>query len=196
MFLIAGLGNPERKYNNTKHNVGFDAADALAKRYDISVNSLAMKGVYGKGLIEGEKAMILKPLTYMNLSGNAVRAYIDYYNLDPETELIVIYDDKDLPVGQIRVRKSGSAGGHNGMKSIVSCLGTQNFTRIRIGIGQCPEKWDMADYVLSPFSKSDREIIDAMIGEAVNAAVMIIKGDTDRAMERYNRKVKQAEQET
>ena len=195
MFLIAGLGNPDRKYNHTKHNVGFDALDALSKRYDIPVESLSMKGLYGKGLIEGEKVMLLKPLTYMNLSGNAIRAYVDYYNIDPASELIVIYDDVDLPVGQMRVRKRGSAGSHNGMRSIVSCLGTQDFARVRVGIGPCPERWEMADYVLAPFSKSDREVMENMFDESANAVSMILKGEIDRAMEKYNKKVKQPEQE-
>lgn len=196
MFLIAGLGNPERKYDHTKHNIGFDAVDILSKRHNISVQSLAMKGLYGKGVIEGEKVMLLKPLTYMNLSGEAVRAYTDYYKTDPETQLIVIYDDVDIPAGQLRVRKSGSAGSHNGMRSIVSSLGTQKFIRVRVGTGPCPEKWDMVDYVLAPFSKEDRNLVDDALEEVVNAVELIIKGDIDRAMERYNKKVKLPEQET
>ena len=195
MFLIAGLGNPERKYDKTKHNAGFDAVDVLSRRHNISVQSLSMKGLYGKGVIEGEKAMLLKPLTYMNLSGEAIRAYTDYYKIDPETQLIVIYDDVDIPTGQLRVRKSGSAGSHNGMRSIVSTLGTQKFIRVRVGTGPCPERWDMVDYVLAPFSKEDRKLVDEALEEAADAVELIVSGGIDRAMEKYNKKVKLPKEE-
>lgn len=188
MYLIVGLGNPERKYEGTKHNCGFDAVTELIDRFDIPGSGISMKGMYGKALINGEKVMVMKPLTYMNLSGHAVKAYVDYYGLDPEKDLVVIYDDVDLPIGSIRIRKSGSAGSHNGMKSIIECLGTGKFTRIRIGIGPKPERWDLADYVLAPFKKAERALIDEAIEEVVPITEMIISGNTDRAMEKYNKK--------
>ncbi len=188
MFLIVGLGNPERKYENTKHNCGFCAVEELIDHYDIPSSGISKKGMYGKTLIRGEKVMVLKPLTYMNLSGHAVRAYVDYYGLDPEKDLVVIYDDIDLEVGMIRVRKQGSAGSHNGMKSIVECLGTKNFARVRIGIGPKPPRWDLADYVLSPFTREQRARVDEAIEEIVPITEMIVAGEIDRAMEKYNKK--------
>ncbi len=188
MYLIAGLGNPERKYDNTKHNIGFDALDEIIDAFGIPSGGVSMKGMYGKGLIGGEKVMLLKPLTYMNLSGNAIKAYIDYYKLDPKTELIVIYDDVDLEIGQLRIRKRGSAGSHNGMKSIVEKLGSDEFIRIRVGIGPKPEKWDLADYVLAPFSKSERARIDERIEKMPDIVREIITNGADSAMNRYNSK--------
>ena len=189
MYLIVGLGNPGKKYDHTKHNVGFDAIDEIIDEYDIPASGLSMKGMYGKGIISGEKVMVMKPMTYMNLSGHAVRAYVDYYNLDPQEELIVIYDDVDLPTGQVRIRKKGSAGSHNGMKSIIQMLGTQNFTRIRIGIGPKPEKWDLADYVLAPFSREERVKVGEIIEECVPITKMIIENGVGDAMSKYNQKV-------
>ena len=188
MYLIVGLGNPERKYENTKHNCGFMAVEELIDHYSIPSSGISMKGMYGKTMIDGEKVIVMKPLTYMNLSGQAVRAFVDYYGIDPETQLLVIYDDIDLDVGSIRVRKQGSAGSHNGMKSIIQCLGTQKFARVRIGIGAKPPKWDLADYVLAPFSKADRETIDETIREIVPITEWFVKGEIDRAMEKYNKK--------
>ena len=127
MFLIAGLGNPGRQYEKTRHNMGFDTIDELVERHNIPESGIAHKGMYGKGRIAGEKVLAVKPLTYMNLSGDSIAEFVNYYKLDPETELIVIYDDIDLEPGQIRIRKKGSAGGHNGIKSMIARLGTQNF---------------------------------------------------------------------
>ena len=189
MYLIVGLGNPDKKYDHTKHNVGFDAIDELIDKYDIPLSGLTMKGMYGKTVIGGQKVMVMKPMTYMNLSGHAVRAYIDYYKLNPEEDLIVIYDDVDLPTGQVRIRKKGSAGSHNGMKSIIQMLGTQNFTRIRVGIGPKPEKWDLADYVLAPFSKEERVKVEDIIEECVPITKMIIENSVEDAMTKYNKKV-------
>ena len=188
MYLIVGLGNPERKYNGTKHNCGFDAADEIIGYFDIPSSGISMKGAYGKTIINGEKVMVMKPLTYMNLSGHAVRAFVDYYGIDPETELVVMYDDVDLETGAIRIRKQGSAGSHNGMKSIIECLGTQKFARIRIGIGPKPPKWDLADYVLAPFDKATREKVDEVIEEVIPIVKMITEGNIDKAMEQYNKK--------
>lgn len=147
-----------------------------------------MKGMYGKGFIGTEKVMVMKPLTYMNLSGHAVRAFVDYYNIDIENELIVIYDDVDMPAGQLRIRKKGSAGSHNGMKSIIQMLGTGDFTRIRIGIGPKPEKWDLADYVLAPFAKEEREKVDDVVGMIPDIMEKISKDGVELAMTAYNKK--------
>ncbi len=188
MFLIVGLGNPGRQYENTRHNVGFDAIDFLVDEYRIPSSGKQHKAMYGKGIIEGQKVILAKPMTFMNLSGEAVRALVDYYKIDPETELLVMFDDISLEPGNIRIRKKGSAGGHNGIKSIISHLGTQNFQRIKIGVGEKPKNWDLADYVLGTFSKSDRELVDEALGRAVKAAAMIVRGETDEAMNLYNKK--------
>ena len=147
MFLIAGLGNPGRQYEKTRHNMGFDTIDELVERHNIPESGIAHKGMYGKGRIAGEKVLAVKPLTYMNLSGESIRSVMDYYKTEP-SEFIVIYDDISLEPGQIRIRKKGSAGGHNGIKNIIAHLGTQEFPRIRIGVGEKPARMDLADYVL------------------------------------------------
>lgn len=188
MYLIVGLGNPEKKYDKTKHNIGFDAVDELIDKYDIPSSGIAMKGMYGKGFVGTEKVMVMKPLTYMNFSGHAVRAFVDYYNIDIENELIVIYDDVDMPTGQLRIRKKGSAGSHNGMKSIIQMLGTGDFTRIRIGIGPKPVKWDLADYVLAPFTKEEREKVDDAVGMIPDIIEKISKDGIEMAMTAYNKK--------
>lgn len=188
MYLIAGLGNPEKKYDNTKHNVGFDAADRLIDAFSIPSSGISMKGLYGKGRIAGQSAIVLKPLTYMNLSGEAVQAFVSYYKLDPAQDLIVIYDDVDLPAGQIRIRKKGSAGSHNGMKNIVQLLGTQEFVRIRVGIGPKPPKWDLADYVLAPFSKEARKEVDSVLDEIPDILAMIMEKGVDETMTHYNKR--------
>lgn len=187
MFIIAGLGNPGKRYENTRHNVGFDAIDELVDRYRIPGSGVSHKAMVGKGIMEGQKVLLAKPLTYMNLSGEAIRGLVDYYKIDPETELLVIYDDISLEPGNIRIRKKGSAGGHNGIKSIIAQLGTQNFQRIRIGVGEKPKNWDLADYVLGTFGKEDRPLVEEALGNAVEAAAMIIQGKIDEAMNRFNR---------
>ena len=187
MFIIAGLGNPGKRYENTRHNVGFDAIDELVDRYRIPGSGVSHKAMVGKGIMEGQKVLLVKPLTYMNLSGEAIRGLVDYYKIDPETELLVIYDDISLEPGNIRIRKKGSAGGHNGIKSIIAQLGTQNFQRIRIGVGEKPKNWDLADYVLGTFGKEDRPLVEEALGNAAEAAAMIIQGKIDEAMNRFNR---------
>ena len=187
MFIIAGLGNPGKRYENTRHNVGFDAIDELVDRYRIPGSGVSHKAMVGKGIMEGQKVLLAKPLTYMNLSGEAIRGLVDYYKIDPETELLVIYDDISLEPGNIRIRKKGSAGGHNGIKSIIAQLGTQNFQRIRIGVGENPKNWDLADYVLGTFGKEDRPLVEEALGNAAEAAAMIIQGKIDEAMNRFNR---------
>ena len=186
MFLIAGLGNPGRQYEKTRHNMGFDTIDELIDRHRIPQGGIAHKAMYGKGMIAGEKVLVVKPLTYMNLSGEAIREYVNYYKMDPETELIVIYDDIDLDPGQIRIRKKGSAGGHNGIKSIIAQIGTQNFYRIKVGVGAKPKGWDLADYVLGRFSPEERELVDKAICDAADAVEMILKDGIEAAMNHYN----------
>ena len=188
MYLIAGLGNPGRKYERTKHNVGFDVIDYVTDRHRIPFSGIQFQAECGKGIIAGQKVMLAEPLTYMNLSGEAVAALVNYYKLDPEEELIVIYDDISLDPGQIRVRKKGSAGGHNGIKNIIACLGTDKFKRIRVGIGAKPDRWDLADYVLAPFTPENREKIEDAIKDAADALELILSGDIDEAMNRYNHK--------
>lgn len=186
MHLIVGLGNPGTKYERTKHNVGFDVISQLADDWNIPQAGLAMKAMYGKGTAEGGKVMLVKPMTYMNLSGEAVQAYVHYYKIDPAAELIVVYDDIDLRPGRIRIRKKGSAGGHNGMKSIIQALGTDQFTRVRVGIGSKPPGWDLANYVLAPFQSADRGLVDEAVRDAADAIRLIVRGETDRAMNLYN----------
>ena len=195
MFLIAGLGNPGRQYEKTRHNMGFDTIDELIDRHRIPQGGIAHKAMYGKGMIAGEKVLAVKPLTYMNLSGESLRECVNYYKLDPETQMIVIYDDIDLEPGQIRIRKKGSAGGHNGIKSIIAQLGTQNFYRIKVGVGAKPRGWDLADYVLGRFSSDERIAVDKAIKEAADAVEMILKDGIEAAMNHYNRKNKQEQQE-
>ena len=195
MFLIAGLGNPGRQYEKTRHNMGFDTIDELIDRHRIPQGGIAHKAMYGKGMIAGEKVLAVKPLTYMNLSGESLRECVNYYKLDPETQMIVIYDDIDLEPGQIRIRKKGSAGGHNGIKSIIAQLGTQNFYRIKVGVGAKPRGWDLADYVLGRFSSDERIAVDKAICDAADAVEMILRDGIESAMNHYNRKNKQEQQE-
>ncbi len=190
MYLIAGLGNPGRKYEATRHNMGFDAVDVLIDRHQIPGFGVKFDAMYGKGRIGAERVVLLKPLLYMNLSGAPIRAMCDYFKIDPEEELIVLYDDIDLSPGQIRIRKKGSAGGHNGMKDIIRHLGTQNFMRVKIGVGEKPGGWDLADYVLSRFAKEERKAVDEAIEWAADAVEIILKDGADAAMNQYNRKSK------
>jgi PTH1 family peptidyl-tRNA hydrolase len=187
MYLIVGLGNPGKQYEGTRHNMGFDTIDRLMDEYRISSSGVKLKAMYGKGMIGGEKAILIKPMTYMNLSGEAVSAWLNYYKLDPETDLIVIYDDIDQEPGQLRIRAKGSAGGHNGMKSVISQIGTDRFVRVRIGVGAKPPGWDLADYVLGHFDPKTRDVIDDAIGRAADAVRMITEGDLSGAMTEYNR---------
>lgn len=193
MFIIAGLGNPTLQYEGTRHNVGFDVIDTLAERYNISVDTRKSRALIGKGMIEGYKVILVKPQTYMNLSGESIRSLVDYYKVDEESELIVIYDDVSLGVGQLRIRKKGSAGGHNGIKSILSELGTDVFLRIKVGVGEKPGKYDLADYVLGHFSKEEKEQMEEGYQKAADAVSMLLSGETEAAMNQYNRKVKPKE---
>lgn len=186
MFIIAGLGNPTREYEGTRHNVGFDVIDRLAARYNIDVDVKKHRALIGKGMIAGQKVILAKPQTYMNLSGESIRSILDYYKVDPETELIVIYDDISLEPGKIRIRKKGSAGGHNGIKNIIAQLGTQNFQRIKVGVGEKPKGWDLADYVLGHFSKEDRGLVDDALKRAAGAVELMVQGEVDQAMNQFN----------
>lgn len=193
MFIIVGLGNPTAQYAGTRHNVGFDVIDKLADEYNISVESRRSRAFVGTGMIGGRKVLLAKPQTFMNLSGESVRGLVDFYKIDVETELLVIYDDVSLDVGQLRIRKKGSAGGHNGMKNIIAHLGTNVFQRVKIGVGEKPAQYDLADYVLGRFSKEDRETMDEGYKKAVHAVELLAAGETERAMNEYNKKVKREE---
>lgn len=191
MFIIAGLGNPDDRYQGTRHNVGFDVIDRLAEKYNIAVDTRKHRAYIGKGIIGGQKVILAKPQTYMNLSGESIRSLVDYYKVDPEAEVLVIYDDISLEVGQLRIRKKGSAGGHNGIKNIIAHLGTTVFPRIKIGVGEKPKGYDLADYVLGRFSKGERELMEEGYDEAACAVEMIVMGEIDRAMNEYNKKKKE-----
>ena len=190
MFVIVGLGNPEKKYEGTRHNIGFAVIDALADKYNISIKDKKYKALCGTGVIEGVKVMLVKPLTYMNLSGDSVADVMNFYKLDPEEDMLVVYDDISLAPGNIRVRKKGSAGGHNGIKSIIARCGTQNFMRVRVGVGEKPEGWDLADHVLGHFSDEDSRLVREAVDDAIGAIVMMSRGDVDQAMNNYNAKKK------
>ena len=185
MYLIAGLGNPTREYEKTRHNVGFDTIDVLADRINTDVAERKFKGVYGKGMVGGEKVILLKAQTFMNLSGESVRAAADFYKIPPD-HIIVIYDDISLDVGHLRIRTKGSAGGHNGIKNIIAHLGTQEFPRIKIGVGGKPPRMDLADYVLSRFPAEERKIMETAFRDAAEAAGVLIAEGPDAAMNRFN----------
>lgn len=189
MFIIAGLGNPGRQYAHTRHNVGYGTIDVLAKRYHIDVETGRFQALCGKGIIEGQRVVLAKPVTYMNLSGQSIRELVHFYKIDETAELIVIYDDINLPPGQLRIRERGSAGGHNGMKNIIACLGGQDFLRIRVGVGEKPPGYDLADYVLSRFSAGEQKAVDEALARAADAAVKLITDGAEAAMNEYNRKV-------
>ena len=191
MFIIVGLGNPTPEYEGTRHNVGFEVIDALARKYNIDVDTKKHRAYIGKGMIEGQKVILAKPQTYMNLSGESVRSLLDYYKVDEEQELLVIYDDISLGVGQIRIRAKGSAGGPNGIKNIIAHLGGQVFPRIKVGVGEKPPKWDLADYVLGHFSKEEQEQMEEGYEHAVCAVKEIVTGNIEAAMNEYNRKKKE-----
>ena len=180
MYIIAGLGNPGREYENTRHNAGFASLDALAKRHGIELTTRKFQALTGSGYIDGQKVLLVKPQTYMNLSGESLRAACDFFKVDPEEGLIVIYDDISLAPGQLRVRKKGSAGGHNGIKNIIAQLGTQNFLRVKVGVGEKPAGWDLADYVLGHFSKEEQVLMEEAFLRAADAASALLTEDVER----------------
>ena len=188
MFVIVGLGNPGKKYETTRHNAGFLAMDALAEKYGIRIEEKKHKALCGSGVIEGVKVLLVKPQTFMNLSGESVRSVMDFYKIDPEEEMLVIYDDISLAPGNIRIRKKGSAGGHNGIKSLIAHTGTQNFMRIKVGVGEKPNGWDLADYVLGHFSQDDMNQLKDVMPDIIGASVLMMQGNVDKAMNDYNAK--------
>lgn len=193
MFIIAGLGNPTLQYRGTRHNVGFDVIDTLADKYNIAAETRKSRALIGKGIIAGQKVLLVKPQTYMNLSGESIGELVSYYKVDEEQELLVIYDDVSLDVGQLRIRRKGSAGGHNGIKDIIRHLGTDVFPRIKIGVGEKPKGYDLADYVLGHFSREEREMMEEGYQKAAEAVEMILAGELDEAMNVFNRKAKPKE---
>ncbi len=193
MFIIIGLGNPTKQYEGTRHNVGFDVIDALADKYNIAVDTRKHRAYIGKGIIDGRKVILAKPQTFMNLSGESVSSLAEFYKIDEEHELIIIYDDVSLDVGQLRIRKKGSAGGHNGVKSIIGHLGTQSFLRIKVGVGEKPRQYDLADYVLGHFSKGERDLMNEGYDRCINAIEQIVSGNVESAMNEFNKKVKAKE---
>ena len=187
MRIIIGLGNPTREYQATRHNIGFDTITRLSDEYNIPLDFKKHKAICGRGYLGGEKVIPAQPQTYMNLSGESVRELVDFYKVTNE-DIIVIYDDVALDVGQLRIRPKGSAGGHNGIKSIIAHLGTQEFPRIRIGVGEKPKNWDLADYVLGRFADEEQPVIREALGRAAQACECIITDGIEEAMNRYNRK--------
>ncbi len=188
MYIIAGLGNPKKEYDNTRHNIGFETIDAIADKYGIRMIERKHKAMVGRGFIEGQKVVLVKPQTYMNLSGESIREVIDFYKADPTEELIVICDDISLEPGQLRIRKKGSAGGHNGLKNIILHLGTDAFQRIKMGVGEKPKGYDLADYVLGHFTSEEKKIMAEAIAQAAEASVVMMLDGPDAAMNRFNQK--------
>ena len=185
MYIIAGLGNPSREYEKTRHNAGFDAVDILADKLGVRIEERKHRALCAKGIIGGERVLLMKPQTFMNLSGESIRDAADFYKVDPE-HIIIMYDDISLEVGQLRIRTKGSAGGHNGIKNIIAHLGTQEFPRIKIGVGGKPPRMDLADYVLSRFPAEERKIMETAFRDAAEAAGVLIAEGPDAAMNRFN----------
>lgn len=193
MFIIVGLGNPEKKYENTRHNIGFAVIDQLAREEHIPVLEKKHRALIGKGYIGGEKVILAKPQTYMNLSGESVRELVDYYKIDETKELLVISDDITLPAGQLRLRKKGSAGGHNGLKNIILHLGHDNFMRLKMGVGERPgggrpENRDLIEYVLAHFTEQEKQEMEREAGEGADAVRMVMKDGIEAAMNCFNKK--------
>ena len=186
MYVIVGLGNPDKKYEHTRHNIGFDVIDALADKYNISVTDKKHKALCGSGVIEGMKVLLVKPQTFMNLSGEAVRPLADYFKIPPE-RVLVVSDEVALVPGRLRMRASGSAGGHNGLKNIILHLGTENFPRLRVGVGSPPHPdYDMADWVMGVPRGEDAAALEKAEERAADAIECCVQQGIDRAMNRYN----------
>ena len=186
MYVIAGLGNPKKEYDNTRHNIGFSIIDMLAEKTGISIGTAKHKGLLGAGYWNGQKLLLVKPLTYMNLSGECIREVLDYYKVDGRENLIVINDDISLESGVIRIRKKGSAGGHNGLKNIIQHLGHDQFIRIKVGVGEKPAGYDLADYVLGHFSGDEKALMKQVSEETCDAVQMIMEKGPDAAMNYFN----------
>ena len=185
MFLIVGLGNPEEEYDGTRHNMGFDTINEIKNEYGIEVNKKGFKGLYGKGTIEGEKVILLKPQTYMNLSGESIIEAVKFYKIKQD-EFVVIYDDIDIEPGTIKVRKKGGPGTHNGMKSVVQMLATEEFSRVRIGIGQPQDKSNLISYVIGKVPNEEKEVLKKGVTKAKDAVIEIIKNGINSAMNKFN----------
>ena len=185
MFLIVGLGNPEENYANTRHNMGFNCINELAKKYNIDVTREKFNGLYGCGSIDGQKVVLLKPQTYMNNSGECIYEFMNFYKLE-NSNILIIYDDMDIQPGNIRIREKGSPGNHNGVKSVSKFLKTEEFTRIRIGIGKPTEEENVIEYVIGQMPKEMHKVLETGIEKAVDATLLIIQGDVAKAMNKYN----------
>ena len=196
MFIVVGLGNPGREYARTRHNVGFDVIDVLSEKHHIQLTKNAMHGQIGEGFVGGEKLVLVKPQTFMNLSGQCVTELVSWYK--PEMDhLLLVYDDIDLPLGKLRMREKGSAGTHNGMRSVIGLLGRQDFPRLRVGVGKKPEGWELADWVLSHYQTAEeQEIADKAYEQAADAALEYLKNGINSAMNRYNTKKPKKEKST
>lgn len=192
MYLIVGLGNPENEYEKTRHNMGFCVVNKIAKEFGIDITKTKFNSLYGTGIINGQKVILLKPQTYMNLSGSAVIDFMDFYKLDLEN-LVVIYDDVDVDIGSIRIRKKGSSGSHNGMKSIVNMLQSEEFTRIRVGIGKPEHSHDMINYVIGKINDEEQEKLEPGIDMAKEATIELINNGVDIAMNKFNKSKKEEE---
>ncbi|MCI5538607.1 MAG: aminoacyl-tRNA hydrolase [Oscillospiraceae bacterium] len=181
-YIIAGLGNPGKQYELSRHNAGFLCIDILANRYSFKTDRIKFNALCADVMISSKRCLVMRPQTYMNLSGDAVKAAADFYKI-PSDHIIIIYDDIDLPVGALRIRRKGSAGGHNGIKSIIAQLGTDEFPRLKIGVGAKPDPdYDLKDYVLGTFSKADQEILKTTMAKACDGVEIIVSGDVDKAM--------------
>jgi len=187
MFLIIGLGNPGTKYAGTRHNIGFDTVTAIADAFGIEMRTKECKGITGNGVIEGVKVKLVHPQTFMNKSGECVRALMDFYKV-PADDILVICDETSFETGRLRIRAKGSAGGHNGMKSIIAHIGTSDFARLRIGIGEKPEGWDLADHVLAHFTREEEPVVREALARAKDAVRCILADGVEAAMNRYNGK--------
>ncbi len=183
MYLIVGLGNPGQEYKATRHNIGFDVIDIISSKYNIELNRKKFKGIYGEGRINNEKVILLKPTTYMNLSGESIREIVDFYKISPEN-IIVAYDDVSLHIGRLRVRAQGSAGGHNGIKSIISSIGTDSFPRVKVGVGG--PKDSLVSHVLGRFSNEERKVVDETLDMAANTVICILTEGVNSAMNKFN----------
>lgn len=185
MYLIVGLGNPEKEYGNSRHNMGFNVINKIADICDIEIEKSKFKGLYGAGIIKDEKVILLKPQTYMNLSGDSLVQFRRFYKIEND-KIIVIYDDVDLDVGDIRIRKQGSSGTHNGMRSVIRKLGTEDFIRVRIGIGMPEHKGDIINYVIGNIPKDEQEILEKSIKSGAEAIIEILENGVESAMNKFN----------
>ena len=193
-FCIVGLGNPGRQYEETKHNVGFHVIDKLAKKYDIEVNKFKNKAFVGDGTIKGKRVLLVKPQTYMNLSGESVREIVNFYKI-PQERFVVIFDDTSLPCGSVRIREKGSHGGHNGIRNIIDQMGTDEFNRIKVGIGEKPSGWDLEDYVLAKFNPDDLPMMEQGMDKAVQGVELMLSRGIKEAANRVNQKAKTAKKQ-